>query len=51
MTKAIVSGFLLLSLTACSGYAVTFKSSSACSSDGESSYGCQVERYNAIGGR
>ena len=49
MTKAIASCILLLTLSACSGYTVTWKSSSACSSYGESSHSCQVERYNASG--
>ena len=46
MIRAFAAFLLLLSLAGCAGYPVSVMTFSNCSGGRESTYNCQVERYN-----
>jgi hypothetical protein len=49
MARCFAALLLLLSLAGCAGY-VSRPTASPCTSEGEASWNCQIERYNRVSG-
>jgi len=49
MARCFAALLLLLSLAGCTGY-VTPPVASPCTTEGEASWNCQIERYNRVSG-
>ena len=49
MARCFAALLLLLSLAGCAGY-VSTPTASPCTTDGEASWNCQIERYNRVSG-